>query len=409
LRNPQEIIAKAQEVDAIISNPNATNAQIEEAKREAQMNFYSPILEAPGYNPVLGRGVDGFHHGVLGPPKELFLKIFSKVFKSETLSAVQALEKIDERIKSIEFQTREPRITRSFRRIQDFTGEEMLCLIKITPLIVHQLIRDQKSILLIENSKLFQNLLQVVDKENVEDWSDRAVDVATRIHTDANWNQATLNWHLIIHWEHIVFIHGKIGRYWLWVLERLIRKVKLLLSSTNNKNVQIEAMKSFEFLISAQFLLQSETRWSLNGSEPLINQSLNKIPEGKRAKLSIWEKQKLLTHKTQDDLKKVTSPTRFWLNGFRFQAKISFLEFVQDGSILVGRLQRILKVTGNTFLVVELFEKTDSFDFGFDYSHTSIQYIRRTQNSHLIPQNTVSTWIQAARVEDNLYIYEKQL
>jgi len=41
LRNPQEIIAKAQEVDAIISNPNATNAQIEEAKREAQMNFYS--------------------------------------------------------------------------------------------------------------------------------------------------------------------------------------------------------------------------------------------------------------------------------------------------------------------------------------------------------------------------------
>jgi len=78
-------------------------------------------------------------------------------------------------------------------------------------------------------------------------------------------------------------------------------------------------MKSFEFLISAQFLLQSETRWSLNGSEPLINQSLNKIPEGKRAKLSIWEKQKLLTHKTQDDLKKVTSPTRFWLNGFRFQ------------------------------------------------------------------------------------------
>jgi len=262
----------------------------------------------------------------------------------------------------------------------------MLCLIKITPLIVHQLIRDQKSILLIENSKLFQNLLQVVDKENVEDWTDRAVDVATRIHTDANWNQATLNWHLIIHWEHIVFIHGKIGRYWLWVLERLIRKVKLLLSSTNNKNVQIEAMKSFEFLISAQFLLQSETRWSLNGSEPLINQSLNKIPEGKRAKLSIWEKQKLLTHKTQDDLKKVTSPTRFWLNGFRFQAKISFLEFVQDGSILVGRLQRILKVTGNTFLVVELFEKTDSFDFGFDYSHTSIQYIRRTQNSHLIPQ-----------------------
>lgn len=66
-------------------------------------------------------------------------------------------------------------------------------------------------------------------------------------------------------------------------------------------------------------------------------------------------------------------------------------------------------MTGNTFLVVELFEKTDSFDFGFDYSHTSIQYIRRTQNSHLIPQNTVSTWIQAARVEDNLYIYEKQL
>jgi len=49
---------------------------------------YSPILEAPGYNPVLGRGVDGFHHGVLGPPKELFLKIFSKVFKSETLSYV---------------------------------------------------------------------------------------------------------------------------------------------------------------------------------------------------------------------------------------------------------------------------------------------------------------------------------
>jgi len=101
LRNPQEIIAKAQEVDAIISNPNATNAQIEEAKREAQMNFYSPILEAPGYNPVLGRGVDGFHHGVLGPPKELFLKIFSKVFKSETLSAVQALEKIDRELNQL--------------------------------------------------------------------------------------------------------------------------------------------------------------------------------------------------------------------------------------------------------------------------------------------------------------------
>jgi len=34
-------------------------------------------------------------------------------------------------------------------------------------------------------------------KENVEDWTARAVDVATRIHTDANWNQATLNWHLV--------------------------------------------------------------------------------------------------------------------------------------------------------------------------------------------------------------------
>lgn len=64
------------------------------------------------------------------------------------------------------------------------------------------------------------------------------------------WETVTLNWHMIAHWESVVKTHGPVRRYWAWVMERLNKKFKNLIYTTNFKNVEIEAVKRYERLVT---------------------------------------------------------------------------------------------------------------------------------------------------------------
>jgi len=44
----------------------------------------SPLYSVEGFDPVFGRGLDVFHQ-ILGPPKELFTKIWESTLRGDSL------------------------------------------------------------------------------------------------------------------------------------------------------------------------------------------------------------------------------------------------------------------------------------------------------------------------------------
>jgi len=75
-------------------------------------------------------------------------------------------------------------------------------------------------------------------QENVQTWSEEARTMVQSVHEWFNW-KPTLNWHLLCHWHDVVAIHGPVRGYWAWVMERFNKQMKLLVYTTNFKNVHV--------------------------------------------------------------------------------------------------------------------------------------------------------------------------